>query len=565
MQGQPVVVPATPGATDGDVPANPMDVPVAVLAIENDPTASASEYLLEVFLDPESGVATQRGYLRFAAQMVDLAGEFMRTDQLRQIRRSRQIALRVDESLACLHQQTSSARLEAQIVDLAADVFELDQVGLCYFDGGHANLCAVSHVNQIDRRSPPARRLTKAAELKLDEGGMTFFDLGEQPDGLGKGIVVGRDAAVPIRLIGMTSDAEVRARENVQELQRFILHADLALAQTNRFESIPGARLLSSLALAGNRLGTKRWTHPLITAAVLTLLLLVALFPLPLIVNAAATVRPANVQTVMIPRDAIVQHIHVDHGQIVASGEPLVTLVDPDLEREITELIGRRAVLSQQHSRWTNALVETPSSRTDQNEQLQGQRSLVMEEIAAVDQQMELLSRIQASLVIRADRPGIVDGWRIRERLSGRPLRRGDPLLAVVAEDSEWIVEAQIAQNRIAHVRDAFDGGQLQADVVLDADMDQHWQASLTKVGPSFSASHESVATTAALLTLDRETFRPESNSGQFNAVSGAPAHVVFDCGSAPICYLLFQDLFRTAAGSVGLYFGSGNESAGEE
>ena len=37
---QPVVVPATPGATDPDVAANPTDVPVAIVPIQNDPTST---------------------------------------------------------------------------------------------------------------------------------------------------------------------------------------------------------------------------------------------------------------------------------------------------------------------------------------------------------------------------------------------------------------------------------------------------------------------------------------------------------------------------------------------
>ena len=247
-QGQPVVVPATPGATDDSVPANPLQVPAAVLAIQSDPTAPESEYLLEIFLDPESGVATQRGYLRFAAQMVDLAGEFLRVSQLRQIRRSRQIGSLVDQSLACLHKQTSTVALQAQLVDLAADVFQMGQVGLCYVDGSHAKLAAVSHVNHIDHRSPPAQRLRQAAELSLGDDGFTRFDLADQEDGLEHGIVVGPDAS-PLRLIGLTdSETEICADETVGELRRLVLHADLALAQAARIESIPGGRLLASLA-----------------------------------------------------------------------------------------------------------------------------------------------------------------------------------------------------------------------------------------------------------------------------------------------------------------------------
>ncbi len=43
--------------------------------------AKASRYLLKVFLEPDAGVATQRGCLRFTARVADLAGDFLRLDE----------------------------------------------------------------------------------------------------------------------------------------------------------------------------------------------------------------------------------------------------------------------------------------------------------------------------------------------------------------------------------------------------------------------------------------------------------------------------------------------------
>ncbi|MFG0261250.1 MAG: phytochrome sensor protein, partial [Novipirellula sp. JB048] len=100
---EPVVVPCTPEASDPNVPANPTQFPAAIVPISCDPQAGGESYLLEVFLEPGGGVATQRGYLRFIAQMADLAGEFLRADQLRDLHRRHNLAAQVDAVIASIH------------------------------------------------------------------------------------------------------------------------------------------------------------------------------------------------------------------------------------------------------------------------------------------------------------------------------------------------------------------------------------------------------------------------------------------------------------------------------
>ncbi len=178
--GQPVVVPATPGADDPDVPANPMEVPVALVPIECESTPRGTEYLLEVFLEPGCGVTTQRGYLRFVAQMADLAGEFLRSDQLRRLRRIRTLARQVNLAIAELHEIQSRGSLEAAVVDGAASLFGFDRVGLCIIEP-KVTLTAVSHVETVDKKSPAAVQLSEASTTELDADGCVWFDAGDMP------------------------------------------------------------------------------------------------------------------------------------------------------------------------------------------------------------------------------------------------------------------------------------------------------------------------------------------------------------------------------------------------
>jgi multidrug efflux pump subunit AcrA (membrane-fusion protein) len=560
--GQPVVVPATPGATDSKVPANPMQVAVALVPIECEASPGGAEYLLEVFLEPDCGVATQRGYLRFVAQMADLAGEFLRADQLRRLRRNRTLSGAVDTTIARLHAAEDRQNLEATIVDGAVDLFGFDRVGLCSLEP-KVSLTAVSHVNTIDAKSSAALQLRQAATYAVDADGCAWINSEENPaasptsgDSLVLRAVVRSEAGFSRRLVCMqVASADPICEECRGELIRFMQHANLALRNLTRFEAIPGGRLLASLAPAFSRSGNRKWRTMAIIAAAITLISFVALFPVPLVVYSPASIRPADVQILSAPRDAVVERIHVHHGQEVSAGEKLLTMADPALEERITALVGRQAVLVQQQSHWTEVLVDTGSHRLDRMEQVQGERSLVTEEIRSINDQLAVLERVTQSLVIRADRSGTVDAWQIEQRLQSRPLRRGDHLLQVIAQDSSWVVDVHVPQSRISHVQDAQAAGQsFAARVSLESKPDESFDAKLLQIGPSVVAGQGEVPSTAVLLSLSDPASNMISSTRDTSHQSGAPARVMFHCGSAPTAYVLFQDLIRSARSHFSLY-----------
>lgn len=561
-EGQPVVVPATPGATDADVPANPMNVPVALVPIELEPSVDGPVYLLEVFLESDCGVATQRGYLRFVAQMADLAGEFLRSDQLRSLRRRQQIAGLMDDAVLQLHRIDSRTTLEAAIVDRVADLFGFDRVGLCV--GEPTKLIAVSHVESIDSKSDSARQLCDAAGVEVDADGCRWYDPNESKQStesddaelIVRAVVT--DPLNPVRKLVclQVADVEPIAAEYRDDLVRFMQHADMAIEHAANLSSIPGGRLLAALSPRTQSSRTTRRRKILTATAVSTFVLVAALFPVPLVVSSVATIRPEKVQSIAAPRDSVVDQIHVGHGQTVSAGDMLITLVDPDLEEQATALIGRRAVLVQQKSHWTDALVDTASHEMDRLEKVQGERQLVSEEIQSIDDQLAVLRRAEETLKIRATRNGIIDAWRIEQRLQSRPLKRGDQLMQVIATDSPWSVEARVPRTRIAHLNNATSQDDLFVNVTLDSDPTQTFQANVARIGPAFDDKDGSPKSTAVLLRLDGRAATVMSKLQQTSHQSGAPARTMFHCGTAPAGYVLFQDLIRSVRGTAALYFG---------
>ena len=588
--GQPVVVPATPGACDPAAGANPLSVPAAIVAIETDTKTS---HLIEVFLEPDCGIATQRGYLRFVAQMADLAAEFLRGNQLRELNRAAELNQRIDSAIHDIGTRHGLRRIEAAIVDRAAELFGFDRTALCVLSGKKARIAAVSHVDAVDKRSVAAEQIRHAAahHRNLPSAELTNDDpheIASQADELQAG-EPGTDNAqqiankasddthpalrvafvaaadqVPLRLVCLSDPGRPIDQQQLGAVERFLDQTSTIWKMAAQLESIPGGKLLAALGpgIDSKRQGRRRF---FLGAAMVAAMCIAAIVPVPLIVTSGATLRPENVQSVYSPRQVVVDAIHVSHGQEVSKGTLLVSLADPDLNEQIIALLGRRGVLVQQQSRWTEELTAS-NSRLDKTVQLRGEQSLVAEEIRSIDQQLALLKEIQDSLEIRAEQSGIVNAWQIEQRLLGRPLERGDFLLQVIDTDAEWLVDAQVAQSRISHVSDAHSSQDLSVNVVLDANSEHAMTAELLDIGPSMFDAQTATNANSVLLKLTpndgSKIWNEAATNGQsldapLGPQSGAPATVSFHCGSAPLGFVLFQDLLRVMKTTTTMYFTS--------
>ncbi|WP_145420386.1 HlyD family secretion protein [Planctomycetes bacterium K23_9] len=542
----PVVVPATPGASESTVPANPTDTPAAVVPIESDTGSGKIEYLIEVFLEPEGGVTTQRGYLRFVVQMADLAGEFLRAAELRRLKRTTLISQRVDTAIEGLHRNTRREQVQAAIVDTAADLFDFDRVALCIVDAPHATLAAVSHVNKIDHRSDGARFLLSAAGMELDDGIGVIAQ--ENDDHSNTFVVAPHDSASTLRLVAVSSQAS--SFENRDQLRRFVDHASVSLRNASQFDAIPGGRLLASMAPALQSGQIQWWLRPIFTACVLTMLIILAMLPTPMYVHAPATVRPdpQHVQQVSAHRDSIVLTRYVGHGDKVQKGDILIALKDENLEDEIRGLTRDQSVLSEKQKNVESELRKVRSQGKD-GTTLQNEYSELGVNLTGIDDLISLRKQHRESLVVRADRSGRVDSWRIEERLAeGLPLKRGDQLMRIVADDKPWIVDVTVPQNRTSSIHQSSESETLRVQVALDSSPDQPLSATMNQpMGPSVIQTDSGLRTSSVRLQL---------SSPMAGSLSGVPAKAIFYCGNRPAAYLLFQDVIAKARELAGLYFG---------
>lgn len=585
VQGdQPVVVPSSPEATDPSFPSNPTLVPVAVVPIIESDTRSP-EYVLEVFLEGDGGPASQRGYLRFAAQMADLAGDYLRLDR---IRKSEQQAIRwqaISAALPELHRSLDPDLTAARVVDAASELFGIDRVSLCQVSGNRAHLIAVSHLDDFDSRTPEAAEICRLAILGNDardrpEKGPTLTETAEASEAGAEPplkceevIVVGTTERY--RLVFQNRILRDSDSSRSQDVAHFTEHAATALENAETFCRIPWARTAASLLPArGGRGRSRRGMFALIVLA--CLVAIIACMPVPMKVTGRAELSAVGTQFLYAPAAGTISEVFVQHGQAVDVGDPLMQMVDRTLDEQAEVLLGQQAVLIERTAELSGQLMNGTSRRREDQTRSQSEQKVIAQQLDSLDRQLAMLAEQRERLTIRSDREGIVDGWRLKRNMEGRPVKAGEPLLAVIQPDQGWLVEAFIPQSRLDHfltqvdsvsvvpsqdrevgiattdgeLNDLFSGDSerptLKAQVVLQSHPQLAFTAQLVDVGPAIVQQADTGPVSRALFEL--------SSEGLPAIQTGSPATVSIDCGRRPLAYVAFQDFIRTFRGAVGLY-----------
>lgn len=585
VSGTPAVVPSTPAATDPALPSNPTPFPAAVVPItdlapeESTSPSGAARFVLEVFLENDAGVATQRGYLRFVTQMADLASEFLRADEIRSSRRRESLQSRIMASLDRLHHLKTSAAVAAAIVDDTAQWFEMSRVSLVTHGQGRPRLLAVSHVESIDHRGQASRLLVaELTAMRFPQGAssLTQFAVTAEPgterktdaqadaraDAQLYPFAVTRDAADQLRLY-LQDQSDRRADSLVESVLEHWSRQSLAiLASRLQLESIPLAKTYLAILPKYSSVSPSRLRRVVTVIGAVAAVCLIALIPTPMVVTMPATLRPEGTRIHYAPSDAIVESVDVKHGQIVRQGDVLVRLRDWALEEQLTTLTARRGVLGQRLTRSIASLVEAPGSGTSfaadrpsvSDDDLIQQQRLLEEEIAGLDEQIELVEAARSRLTICAEQAGRIDAWQTELTAAGRPVRRGDSLMRVEPHPARWMADAKVAQSRLAMVLDRL---QQDSDVPVKvstvARPDLSFNATFVRregmVGAATSGSsqpdHPADSGLGIELAIETDAQDLERDSQWPMWTSGAPATVSIDCAKRPLVQVIFFDLER--------------------
>lgn len=384
--GRPVVVPPSDIPPDDGV-GNPTPHRLALAPLPGR-VVDASRVLV-VSLPGASSPAVDRGYLRLLAQVADLAGGYFASRYADSLRRTGAITRRIDEAAGRIAATDHPDTVRECVVDTLAEL-DIDQVAWVDGDG---TLRAVSHCESIDVDAPGSLRI------------VTRWRDGSDPD------VIRHDGGSALVIDGGADpiDDDVRAAAS-----RLLLLADTHLRRgrpVKRLRPRTGVVLTFAAALAA------------------------AWVPIPHRFTADATLGVVGTVHLAADGSETIRKVHVRDGQNVAAGDPIVTVEQPALDDEYFERLGRRDVLRAERDRLNDTLAGT------RNIDAEDRRRLVVEELRAIESELELLASRRERSVRRAAVAGRIDAPEI-DRLAGRPMTRGEVFARILPGDAAWSVTA---------------------------------------------------------------------------------------------------------------------------
>lgn len=289
-----------------------------------------------------------------------------------------------------------------------------------------------------------------------------------------------------VGVIVLESFADQRATGITSAMMQVATEAAYSLRNSSEHRRVLGLPVMKA---AGNVVHSKR--VPWLMAGVFALVgFLVAgsLIQVDHHVIATGSVEPLQRRQVFAAVDGIITDVLVKDGQQVEKGQPLFQLENADLESRGENLSGQLQTKSRQ-------LASLRSVRlTEQGDALKAGRMALEErqlesELANLRAQLDVVRRQQDELVVTSPLSGSVVGWQLAQRLSDRPVSRGNLLASVVDAEGDWTLKLQVPDADMGAVLDALE---VQTDLPIRF-------AVATEPQRSYSASLVELATAARL------------------------------------------------------------------
>lgn len=484
--GAEVLVPPRSGPGDvapvaGETPAaNPTDFLLVFGVLKTDLERVG---IVEIFQRSEVGPSTQKGYLRFLGQMCELAGDFLKSHQLRHFSDRQVLWSQLEDFTRTAHASLDPRETAYTIANEGRRLIECDRVSVAIRKGTKCKIEAVSGQDLFDKRSNTVRLLGKLATAVVATGEAVWYtgdtrDLAPQVEDAVQEYVDESHsktiAVLPLqRPAPLEEDDPKKRTEPEPPIGALIIEqiedSRLAPNMVHRAEVV---RQHSSVALANSlehqnlflmpvwrTLGKTRWvlearTLPktiAISIAVLVFIIILAVWPASFTMESKGSLEPVLRQDVFAGIDGVVDELDVAHGDLVTKDQLLARLRNTDLEVALTDIQGQRMATKEELLSYQRSSVGGRLS-TEERIRISGKVAEVRQKLASLDAQWTLYKAKQLELNVKSPMTGEVITWDVRNRLIYRPVQRGQILMRVADPTGEWQLELRMPENRMGPI-----------------------------------------------------------------------------------------------------------------
>ncbi|MFG0287336.1 MAG: hemolysin D [Rhodopirellula sp. JB044] len=518
--GQSVLVPPYSGTTDGDAEGNPTRYLLVLGALQHD---GQKDGLIEIFQRPDTAPETQKGYLRFLQQMCELAAEWLRSQKLIKLGDRQTLWQQADSFARAAHESLDLKETAYVVANEGRRLIGCDRVSVAIKKGRKCTVEAISGQDTIENRSNIvsalnvlATRVVAAGEPLWHDG--STEDLPPQIEEALEDYVdlsYGRNLAVlplrePQRKLGQ--DKEVGAAGEVDrddahrgevigaliveqietDLPADVFRTRCDLVYEHGTRAIANSQAHSNLFLMPlwRALGRASWvlrarTLPKTLGVIALILGLIAagvFVPMDFDLEAEGTLKPEARREIFAGIDGEVREVLVDHNSMVTVGQPLVRMINPDVEVEITELEGQIYTTKAELQRVRGQLTKRDSLKRTDLRALEGEELELETKLEAQNAKLALKKKRADDLIVRSPIEGRVVSWEVEKLLLNRPISTGQVLMEIADLSKPMYLEIEMPEKREGHLDEYINENsvkELDVTYILASDPDQPLPATL--------------------------------------------------------------------------------------
>jgi multidrug efflux pump subunit AcrA (membrane-fusion protein) len=516
-------------------------------------------------LDP----STASGNRRLLSLACEMASDFLRRQELRELRRSQAGDGALDAFAKRVHGTLNLKQVAYELVNEGRQYLCCDRVSLAIRQGRGFRIIAMSGIDTIERRSNAVRQMETFINVIGLTGDEFWYEgeVAELPPQIAEPLTHYLDEAnvrqmglIPLRLAaensssGATDTMAVLVVEQFtaggdeslkQRAARVAEHAAIAVANALRFESLPTLPYARQRKLsAGKPLIGVRGASILIAAACAVIGLMV--IPAEFKVAADGKLQPVERREVFAPLDGRVVQLAVRHGDHVAAGAKLLELASPELDVEIQQLQGEYETTRKRYSVVESTLLQSKASKDRDNDdaaRLAAEQEELAKLLESQEKKLQLLQREREHLIVRSPIEGEVVTWEIEQLLRDRPVQRGQALLTVANLEGRWSADIEVPDKRIGYVLDAQSGaGQpLRASFHLASNAGRVFRGTVQELAARTDINGDRRPVVNVQLDFDHSAL-PELRPG-------ATVHAKIACGRKSLGYVWLHDVVEAVRG----------------
>ncbi|MGE0608771.1 MAG: hypothetical protein AB7O62_16880 [Pirellulales bacterium] len=563
---EPRLVPPRAG---GDEPDNPTELLLVLAPIVVEGEAFG---VLEVCLRATTDAAAQRGMVRLMSALCELAADYQRQRQFRELRQQQHLTGQLEQFTDQIHARLDLKSTAFTIANEGRQLADCDRLSVLQVQGTHCRVLCVSGVDRVERRANDVRLMERLASTVVAAGEPLWH--GDEDTGVAPQI----DSALQgyldhahSRLLAVVPITERDARPGEWRRPRTIAalvferfesgrlddvwqnraetvvrRSTSALRNARTYERLPFLSLLRVLQWIGSWLLPPRLLKTalalgLIAAAAAALILVPADFD----IEGRGELQPKVRRDVFAPVDGVIRDLRVKQGDRVDPQDQernVLAIVDrPELALESARLRGetqtaaKRLATVQAQRLNARALAADPAKLT----QLTAEEEELKELLSGLEKQQRIIAAQQAELVVRAPLAGEVLTWNLHELLDARPVQRGQVLMTLADVDGPWVLEIRLADERIGHVLEAQAASQSNLEVTF---------VRATQPGIRLHGHLIGVAETTELDVENRPTvlLTVEIDAAQIaDRRPGATVVAKVHCGRRPLGFVWFHEVWE--------------------